>query len=68
MLDDIPAMSSVVIDGGSLRIEDVFAVAAGEAKVKLSPVLNVVVDSPGSFWPNLSVSAHAHGDTQTRTQ
>src|SRR5690349_6041455 len=30
-------MSSVVIDGGSLRIEDVFAVAAGDATVKLSP-------------------------------
>ena len=31
-------MSSVVIDGSSLRIEDVFAVAAGEATVKLSPL------------------------------
>src|SRR5438105_7611200 len=31
-------MSSVVIDGGSLRIEDVFAVAAGDATVKLAPV------------------------------
>src|SRR5690242_582137 len=31
-------MSSVVIDGTSLRIEDVFAVATGEAKVKLASV------------------------------
>src|SRR5947208_9551419 len=31
-------MSSVVIDGASLRIEDVFAVATGEATVKLAPV------------------------------
>src|SRR5690349_23910590 len=31
-------MSSVVIDGASLRIEDVFAVAAGGATVKLSAV------------------------------
>src|SRR4051812_43064090 len=31
-------MSSVVIDGGSLRIEDVFAVATGEATVKLAPL------------------------------
>src|SRR3954469_3833612 len=31
-------MSSVVIDGSSLRIEDVFAVAAGEATVKLAPL------------------------------
>ena len=38
MPGDIPAMSSVVIDGASLRIEDVFAVAAGEATVKLAPV------------------------------
>ena len=30
-------MSSVVIDGTSLRIEDVFAVAAGKASVKLAP-------------------------------
>src|SRR3954471_22589826 len=30
-------MSSVGIDGGSLRIEDVFAVATGDATVKLSP-------------------------------
>ena len=31
-------MSSVVIDGSSLRIEDVYAVAAGDATVKLSPL------------------------------
>jgi histidine ammonia-lyase len=32
------AMPAVVIDGGSLRIEDVFAVASGDATVKLSPL------------------------------
>src|SRR5438067_6448459 len=31
-------MSPVVIDGASLRIEDVFAVATGEATVKLAPL------------------------------
>jgi histidine ammonia-lyase len=36
VLDDIPAMSSVQIDGSSLRIEDVFAVAAENATVKLA--------------------------------
>jgi histidine ammonia-lyase len=31
-------MSSVLVDGGSLRIEDVYDVAAGKATVKLAPV------------------------------